>query len=178
MYIHTKIWVADNHIRAVTSRLLTPVVGNGILHTVCHKLRVSEVLAEDDRVHQERALHVHVFLPVNLLGCFIHLIGILCLKLLDGFQYLHGCTCTEVCLVEHLLVTRESHHSPTNLNVVGAQIDQFFCKDFLQSLEGLCDYLKFSHNLSFLCDTGSCGNILCYPDVTTNHSTFTNGNSA
>ena len=102
-----------------------------------------------DRIYnddsQERALHVHVFLPVNLLGCFIHLIGILCLKLLDGFQYLHGCTCTEVCLVEHLLVTRESHHSPTNLNVVGAQIDQFFCKDFLQSLEGLCDYLKFSH---------------------------------
>ena len=112
---------------------------------------MAEILTEDDRIDQERALHVHILLPVYLLGFLIHLIGIFRLKLFDGFQHLHGSACAEICLVEHFLVACERHHSPTNLDVVGTQIDEFLCKHLLQSLEGLCDYLEFCHTSPNYC---------------------------
>ena len=109
---------------------------------------MAEVLAEDDGVDEEGALHIHPLLPVNLLHHFIHLVCILGLKLLDRLQNLHCRACTEIGLVEHFLVAGEGHHTAAYLHVVGTQIDEFLCKHLFQTLEGLCDYLEFCHIFS------------------------------
>src|SRR5574344_1145929 len=106
VHIEAEVRVADTHIGAVT-RLFAPIVRYSVFHTVCHKLRVAEVIAEDNRVHKNRVLHVHILRPVYLLHYLIHLIGISCLKLLDGLEHLDGCASAEVCLIEHLLVASE-----------------------------------------------------------------------
>ena len=154
MYVDTNVWVADAYIRTVAS-LFSPIVSNGILYLVSHKLAVAEIVAEYYRVNDERVVHIHVLLPVYLLYCLIYLIGFCGLELLDRFEHFDCCACAEVCLVQHLVVASESHHSTAQFYIVSTETDEFLSKNFLESLKGFCYYLKFFHLgklLSFLCN--------------------------
>ena len=80
---------------------------------------MTEIVAENHGIHQERAVHVHVLFPVNVLDHFIHFIGIRSLKFFDRLQDFYCCACAEISFVKHFLVACESHHSSANFNIIG-----------------------------------------------------------
>ena len=165
--------VADAHVRTV-ARLLAPVVGYGILHSVSSKLRVAEVVREYHSIHEERSVHVHIFLPVDFLCLLIHLVGIVCLEHRNRFQHSDGSAQTEVCPIEHLLVACKTHHSVSYLYVVASKGYHLLSQNLFQTLESLCDYCLFHYPL-FLCYGCSCWHIMTERDVTADYGSLSDG---
>ena len=59
MHVDSYVRIANAHVRTVAS-LVTPIVGYRILHTVCHKLGMAEVVTKDYRLYKESVVHIHV----------------------------------------------------------------------------------------------------------------------
>ena len=144
MYVDAQIRVGDTYVRAFAS-LLAEVVGNGVLCSVSHKLRVAELLGEDHCIDKKRVVLVHIVRPFHLLHYFVNFVGVGSLELFDWFKHFHCCAQTEVCFVKHLLSASERHHAASYLYVVCTKIDEFLGKHLFQTLEGLCYNLKFFH---------------------------------
>ena len=119
------------------------MVHNGILHLICHKLGVTELIREHDGINGKTLGIIQVLFPFDGLHAFIDFIGIVGLKMFNGFQDADGSAQAEVCLIHQSLVASKGYHTVTDLNVTGSQLSKFFCQYFFQSVEGFGNQLEF-----------------------------------
>ena len=142
MNIEQNIRIVKTHRRAFTS-LVTEIVNNGILYFISHELGVTEFIRKHHRIYGETLFGIQIFLPIYSLYIIVHFISRLCLEMFDGFKDSDSGAQTEICFIQHGLVSCESHHTVPNLNIAGAQLRQFLCQNLFQSLKSLSYQLEF-----------------------------------
>jgi hypothetical protein len=121
MYVQAEVCIVDAH-RWAFARLLAEIVGDGIFYPIGYEFRVAKVFAVHHSIDVEGALVCHVFIPIEVLHCFIHLIGCRGFELLDGLQHADGCPKAEIGFVHHLLVTFEGYHTYALLYILCAYL--------------------------------------------------------
>ena len=84
VYVQTNVRVRNADVGAGAGAL-TELVGNGILHLVCHKLAVAELIGEHHAVHGKGRLRRQILAPVHSLHGFVHVVGRACLEVLNRF---------------------------------------------------------------------------------------------
>ena len=117
MNVDIQIGIVDAHRRAF-ALFLHEVVRNSVLGAVSHELGMVEVFRVDHGVDGEGLVYGHIVLPRDLFYFLIYGIGTTGFEMIDWFQDAQSGAATEIRLVEDFLVSRERHHSPTDLYVV------------------------------------------------------------
>ena len=120
MHVDADVGIRNAHVWTLL-RFLAEIVGDGILHAVCHELAMTEILGENDRIHQESHVFVHVGFPVHFFHLLIDFVSIVCLELLDGHEDFHRGAKAEIGAIEHFLIACERHHTVANHNVVSTE---------------------------------------------------------
>ena len=118
MDVQAQVGVGDRDVGSLAG-LLAELVDDGVLHLVADKLRVSELLGEDDGIHRKRLVLSQILVPVDVFHGLVHLVGAMRLEAIDGLENLDGRMELEVSPIHHLLVTCKRYHSSTNFYIVG-----------------------------------------------------------
>ena len=79
--------------RGALSCLFTEIVHNGVFYFVGYELRVTELVRENHSVYGNTFIFIQEVFPHNGLDSFVNFIGMLRLKMFDGFQDADGSTC-------------------------------------------------------------------------------------
>ena len=82
--IQNDIGIRHAHRRSFVVPLEKPV-GDGILHPVGHKLRVSKDTREHYRINRKSGIEGKIVLPVKLFHRLIDFVRAVSLKIIDGF---------------------------------------------------------------------------------------------
>ena len=117
MDMQTDVGIGNGYVGA-HPRLLTELVGNGILYLVSNEFGVPELLGEHHGVNSKCLLVIQILCPVDRLHFLIDVVGTLCFEMLDGLEDSDGCMQLEISAIHHFLVARERYHATTNLYVV------------------------------------------------------------
>ena len=123
--------------RRTLSDGVVEMVHDSVLHAIGHEARVGEIVAGDGRVYSERRFGRHIFAPVDVAHRVIQFVGCVGCELDDRLQDSERRTAAEIGLVHHSEISLKADHTLSELNVLGAEFDQFVTKDIFKTLKGL-----------------------------------------
>ena len=138
MDVQCHIGMVDAY-RGALSCLFTEIVHNGIFYFIGHELGVTEFVRENHSVYGKTFIFIQEVFPCNGFDSFVNFVGILRLKMFNGFQDADGSTQAEVCLIHHFFIAHKGYHASSYFYIAGSQLGEFFCQYFFQSLESLGD---------------------------------------
>ena len=112
--------------RGALSCLFTEIVHNGVFYFVGYELGVTELVRENHSVYGKTFIFIQEVFPRNGLDSFVNFIGILRLKMFDGFQDADGSTQAEVCLyIISLSPVKATMRLPTSILLAPSSVSSF-----------------------------------------------------
>lgn len=146
VYVDHHVGVLKPHPRALAlGRTVAEPVDNGVLDAVGHESRVGELIAVDRSLDGKCAVDRQQRPPVELLDAVIERVGSACTELVERLEYSQCRAAAQIGTIEHLLVARKGHHTPSGFHVEGAESPKFVGQYLLKPLKGLGDHLKVLH---------------------------------